>query len=240
VVIKSRELEYQHENANLKAYMAWDDSTQEQRPMVLSCHDAMGANSDFQHGRAKALAKLGYVGFALDVYGDGKHANNAQEAYQQMEPFISDREFLRRRLLSAIEAASDLPEVDEKKIAAIGYCFGGLCALDLARSGAPLKGIVSFHGTLSASDTVAAKPVSSKILVQHGWSDPLVPIDQVIEFTAEMNALKADWEFVGYGGTMHSFTNPDANNPEIGIAYSKTADHRSWLRMSSFLTEVFV
>ncbi|MCC5885085.1 MAG: dienelactone hydrolase family protein [Gammaproteobacteria bacterium] len=217
--------------------MAWDDGASGPRPAVLVSH-AWGGRDDFSCQRAEDLAALGYVGFALDVYGKGVHGGTVGENQALMNPLLGDRALLRRRLAAALTCIREQPEVDPGRVAAIGYCFGGLCVLDMARSGADLRGVVSFHGLLSAPEGMANDRISSKVLVLHGHDDPMVPPDQVLAFEQEMTAAGADWQLHAYGHTQHSFTNPEANNPDLGAAYQPDAARRSWVSMQAFLEEV--
>ena len=156
-----------------------------------------------------------------------------------MQPFLDDRAMLQRRMQLALEQLSAQKEVDSSRTAAIGFCFGGLCVLDLARTGADLRGVVSFHGLLGAPGNTEGTQLSSKVLVLHGWQDPLVPPEQVMSFADEMASHCADWQLHAYGNCMHAFTNPEAEAPENGMQYDPTADHRSWDAMWVFLNEVF-
>lgn len=156
-----------------------------------------------------------------------------------MEPLMQDRQLLRERLLGSLQAASALNAVDGKKIAAIGFCFGGLCVLDLARSGADIKGVVSCHGLLGAPEIPCPKTLSSKVLALHGYDDPMVKPEAVNQFAQEMTEFKADWQIHMYGNTLHAFTNPLANDPAFGTVYNKVADERSWVATQNFLGELF-
>ena len=218
--------------------MAWDDQYNSPRPCVIVAH-AFRGREDFECQRAEDLAALGYVGFALDLYGKGVLAESIEEASGLMSAFLEDRPLLQSRLLAAVAVASDQAEVDRGKLAAMGYCFGGLCVLDLARINAPLAGVVSFHGLLSAPDTAAAGSISPRVLVEHGWDDPMAPPEQVIAFTEEMSAAGADWQLHGHGGTVHAFTNPGANDPDFGTVYNADAQRRSWQSLLNFLEELF-
>lgn len=239
MVVRSKKIDYQHEHAVLKGYMSWDDRFDGPRPGVLICHDAMGSNTEFLYGRAQALAALGYVGFAIDVYGDGANTTTTEQATVLMEPFKEDTDFLRKRLLAAVNAAAAQNEIDAENLAAIGYCFGGKCVLELARCGAPVEGVASFHGVLAVSEVPTVDPVGAKILVLHGWDDPFVPVEDVLAFTEEMNKANADWQLVAYSNTLHSFTKPGRFEPEKGIAYNPLSEQRSWKKLENFLTELF-
>lgn len=218
--------------------MAWDDAIAGQRPCVLVAH-AFRGRAPFECDKAEALARMGYVGFALDLYGKGVLADDAEQAYALMGRFTQDRSLLQQRLLVCLETAAGQNEVDANQVAAIGFCFGGMSVLDMARTGAPVKGVCSFHGLLSAPGNTAGKPIEARIQVEHGWEDPMVPPQQVLDFAQEMTDASADWVLQAHGDTVHSFTNPAANDRAAGTAYREQADRRSWLSMQNFLTEVF-
>ncbi len=222
----------------LEGFFAFDDSLQGRRPAVLISHTWAGRDG-FVQGKAEQLAELGYVGFALDMYGGGMVGASPKENERLMQPFIADRAMLQRRISAALAAVRLLPWVDDSNIAAIGFCFGGLCVLDLARSGADIKGVVSFHGLLGAPDTLEKLPIKAKVLALHGHDDPMAPVAQVNAFEQEMTEAGADWQVHAYGHTVHAFTNPAANNPAFGMIYQPTAERRSWQSMKNFLTEIF-
>ena len=156
-----------------------------------------------------------------------------------MQPLANDRRLVRTRIRAAFDAVIAMPEVDSSRVAAIGFCFGGLCVLDLARSGAPVKGVVSFHGLLNKPTDLNEHPISSKVLVLHGYEDPMVKSEQVSAFCQEMTEAGVDWQVHTYGHTKHAFTNPLANDAKLGLAYNEVAAHRSWTAMANFLKEVF-
>lgn len=222
----------------LEAFFAYDDSVAGRRPAVMINHAWAGRDA-FVADKAIRLAERGYVGFAVDMYGKGLLGTTPEENGQLMQPFIDDRALLQRRILAGLAAVKLLPWVDDRKIAAIGYCFGGLCVLDLARSGAAINGVVSFHGILVPPDQLDQPRITAKVLALHGHDDPMVPVEQVIAFEQEMTAAGADWQLHSYGNTVHAFTNPEANNPAFGTVYQADADRRSWLAMQNFLDEVF-
>jgi dienelactone hydrolase len=205
------------------------------RPVVLVSH-AWAGQTDFERDRAAQLAELGYVGFALDNYGKGVVGNNNDECGALMTPFLENRKALQSRLLAGYEAAKALAGVDPTRVAAIGFCFGGLCVLDLARSGAALRGVVSFHGLFRPSGLPPQK-IQAKVLALHGYDDPMVRPDAVQALAHELGEAGADWQIHMYGGTMHAFTNPQANDPGFGTVYSKAADARSFEAMKAFLAE---
>jgi dienelactone hydrolase len=229
-------INYSHQNKNFHGYLSYTSSSTK-APAVLVCHDWSGQN-DFARKKADHLAELGYVGFAIDMYGEGVNGGNNEEKSALMTPLINDRVLLKNRLLAAFETVSSLEMVDSQQIAIIGFCFGGLCALDLARTGLFLKGAVSFHGSLLRPN-IPIEPISSKILVLHGYADPMVPPSTVMSFADEMTQAKADWQIHMYGHVMHAFTNPLANDPNFGTVYEPLADRRSWLAMKNFLEEMF-
>jgi dienelactone hydrolase len=237
MAIVSNTVGYVDDDTLLEGYFAVDEALEGQRPAVLICH-AWGGRDEFVAEKAKKLAELGYVGFAVDMYGKGIKGAGPEENAKLMQPFMEDRTLLQKRILAALSAVKLLPWVDEKRIAAIGFCFGGLCALDLARSGADIAGVVSFHGLLIPS-SLPTKKITAKVLVLHGNDDPMVPIDHVHDLEAELTETAADWQIHTYGHTMHAFTNPIANDPGFGTVYNGIADKRSWQSLLAFLSEVF-
>lgn len=207
-------------------------------PGVLVFH-AWAGRSPFENGKAELLAGLGYTGIACDLYGKGVLGTSKEENEALMTPLASDRPKLQKLLHDNIAMAKSLPEVDGDKLAAIGFCFGGLCVLDIARTGGDVKGVVSFHGILAAPGNTSDNKVDSKILALHGWDDPMATPDDAKAFTEEMTEAKADWQLHAYGGTMHSFTNPQANDPDFGTVYNSNAERRSIKAMENFLSELF-
>lgn len=236
-LIKTKLVEYKDGDVVLQGYAAWEDGFKDTRPGVLVVHEWMG-HGPYARRRAEQLAKLGYTAFAVDMYGKGVYAKDHEEAGKLAGAFFTDRALMRRRALAGLEQLKKLPFVDLDKLGAIGYCFGGATVLELARAGVPLKGVVSFHGAL-ATPTPATEAPKAKILVLHGADDPNVS-PQVPAFLEEMKKVKADWQFVQYGGAVHSFTVPEAGTDTAkGAAYNKDADHRSWEAMRAFFEEVF-
>jgi len=190
--------------------------------------------------RAERIAQLGYVALAGDPYGNGLIAKDLQEAMKHAGPLREDPVKFRQRARVALERLAALPQVDPNRLAAIGFCMGGTFALELARDGAALRGIVSFHGGLETKRPAAAGGIKAKLLVCTGADDPFVPVTQVNAFAEEMTKSGADWQIVSYGGTVHSFTNPDAASAGVpGLAYNKLADQRSWESMTAFFKEIF-
>ena len=238
MAIVSNSVGYLDDGVLLEAFFAYDDSFSGRRPAVLINHTWVGRD-DFVAEKAKKIASLGYVGFAVDMYGKGVLGSSVEENAKLMQPFMDSREMLQNRMKAAFYAVKLMPWVDDSKIAAMGFCFGGLCSLDLARTGVDLKGVVSFHGLLGAPGNTQGNAIKAKILALHGHDDPLVPVEQVIAFEQEMTKAGADWQLHTFGNTMHAFTNPAANNPDFGTVYQPDADRRSWLLMENFLTEIF-
>jgi dienelactone hydrolase len=222
----------------LEAFFAFDDSLSGRRPAVLINHTWVGRD-DFVAEKAKKLAALGYVGFAVDMYGKGVLGSDREENMRLMQPFMADRAMLQQRMKAALAAVKLMPWVDDSKIASIGFCFGGLCSLDLARTGVDIKGAVSFHGLLAAPENTQGNTIKAKVLVLHGHDDPMNPAEQVLAFEQEMTEAGADWQLHTYGHTMHAFTNPLANDPAFGTVYQPSADQRSWIAMQNFLAEIF-
>ena len=235
--MKTAKISYRDEKTVLEGYYAYDAKIKGKRPVIIVVHDWSGKN-EFACKKADKLAELGYVGFAIDMFGEGKTGSTKEEKQELIKPFVNDRDKLKERILTAYETAKTLDNADDSRIGAIGFCFGGLCALDLARSGADVKGVVSFHGLLNSpgKDTPY---IRARILALHGYDDPMGKPDQVIAFADEMTKAKADWELCMYGNTMHAFTNPNANDPGFGTVYNKNADHRSWIAMTEFFRQVF-
>lgn len=236
--MKSDFLDYSAGDETCQAFVAYDDKSTGKRPCVLVCH-AWGGQSEFEQEKAKKLAELGYLGFAVDVYGKGKRGTNMDENAKLMQPFIDDRKLLLSRLRAALDAAKNHPMVDQNRIAVMGYCFGGLSALDLARSCAPeLKGAVSFHGLFTPPNIGAQGKITAKVLILHGYDDPMAKPDTVLAVADELTKAEADWQIHAYGHTVHAFTSPTANMPEHGILYNEAADRRSWIAMKNFFEEV--
>jgi dienelactone hydrolase len=237
-MLEKEEIDYYDGETRCKGFVAHDKSIPTKKPCVLVAHD-WGGRSRLMCEKAENLASLGYVGFAVDVYGGCQLGRDKVENKALMTPFVENRADVASRMLAAFKKVCDMPVVDEQNIAAIGYCFGGLCALDLARTGANLKGAVSFHGNLLAAKEAIIEPISAKLLILHGFEDRLVPPQQLTEFTTEMNQRNVDWQIHVYGHAYHSFTNPSANDEELGLHYDQLADKRSWGAMRDFLKEIF-
>jgi dienelactone hydrolase len=237
-MIITKKIEYQDSEMSYEGVIAFDNEYDGKRPVIMIAH-AYGGQSKFEENKAVELAKLGYVGFAIDLYGKGIRAKTPEEAQQLMDQLNADRNLLLQRIKSALKVTKSIAVADESKIGAIGFCFGGKCVLDLARSGEKLSGIVSFHGVYDAPKDIQKNKITTPILVLHGWDDPLATPLEVIELTKELTTNNADWELNAYGHTGHAFTNPMANSPEKGLFYSKEADRKSWNRMTAFFSTKF-
>jgi dienelactone hydrolase len=238
VGIDTRSIEYRDCGEVFEAYMAWDDSSRDARPAVLISHAWTGRGEQEEH-RAEQLAELGYVGFALDLYGKGKRGTSKEENAALMQPLLDDRTVLQRRMNLALDVCRKQKVVDANRVAAIGFCFGGLCVLDLARTGAEVAGVASFHGLFSPPGNTEGRRISAKVLVFHGWDDPMAKPDQVLALAEELSTVGADWQIHAYGNTVHAFTNPAADDPDFGTVYDADADRRSWQSLQLFLAEIF-
>ncbi len=237
VVFKT--VEYRDGDTVLEGLAAYDDALKGPRPGVLIVHQWKGLGP-YEKMRAEMLAKMGYVAFACDIYGKGVRPSTMPEAGAQAGKFKGDRPLLRQRVNAGFNALLAQPGVDPKKVAAIGYCFGGTTVLELARSGANVGGVVSFHGGLGSPTPGDAKNIKSKVLALHGADDPHVPPAEVAEFEKEMRDAKVDWQLVAYGNAVHSFTDKGAGSDNSrGAAYNEKADHRSWEAMKSLFAELF-
>ena len=238
MAIQTQYIEYREGDTVLEGYLAFDDTRRDPGPTVLIAH-AWEGRDEFVCAKARELAELGYSAFALDVYGKDVLGSTREEKTALMTPLLEDRALLRRRLLAGLEAACSCDAVDSAQVAVIGYCFGGLCALDLARTGAELRGAASFHGLLSAPGDTGGNRIRAKILILHGDKDPLVPVEQVVECQRELTAAGADWQLHTFGSAQHSFTDPKAADAESGLVYDPDADRRSQRQLLLFLEEIF-
>lgn len=234
---------YQARHSNHKG-MAYTKHPNEKRPVVLVAHAYMGQD-DFARDKAKRLAELGYVGVALDIYGEGKVAKDSDEAGQWMLPFFIDREALQNRMLAAFDTLKTLPFADTSQVGIIGFCFGGLASLELMRSGAPLKGACTFHSVIADSKfgvsakRTPSKPMHGAFLLLHGADDPLNDWQDLKNLAKELSDYKVDWEFDLYGNTVHAFTNPMAQDKQSGLYYDEKIAKRAFTKMELFFKEVF-
>jgi dienelactone hydrolase len=237
--IVTQTVEYADGSTPLEGYLAYDNSFTGRRPGVLVVHEWTGPG-EYIKKRAEELAALGYVALAVDMYGRGVRPRNADEAATEAAIYRRDRQLMRRRILAGLDFLKNNDIVDTTRIAAIGYCFGGGVVLELARSGAAVVGVVSFHGNLDTPNPADADNIKGKVLVLHGADDPHVPPEQVAAFEKEMREAKVDWQLIIYGGAVHGFTNPaSGNDPSKGVAYNAAADRRSWEAMRQFFRELF-
>jgi len=237
--VQTKVVEYKQGDQVLEGYLAWDDTATGPRPGVLVVHEWTGLG-DYAKMRAKKLAELGYIAFAADIYGQGIRPATPQEAGAVAGIYKNNPKLMRQRVRAGLDVLLGDPLCDRKRVAAIGYCFGGTCVLELARSGAKVAGVVSFHGGLATASPADAKNIRGKVLVLHGGDDPHVPPKEVQAFEDEMRAAGVDWQVVVYGGAVHAFTNPAAGNDKSrGAAYNAAADRRSWEAMKAFFAEIF-
>jgi dienelactone hydrolase len=237
--IQTRTVEYKQGDTTLEGFVAYDDALKGPQPGVLIVHQWMGL-TDYEKKRAEMLAQLGYVALCADIYGKGIRPQNSQAAGAQAGKFKSDRPLLRARANAGLDALRQQPLVDPKRVAAIGYCFGGTTVLELARSGADVAGVVSFHGGLDSPAPADGKNIKGRVLVCHGADDPFEKTADLAAFESELREAKVDWQLIQYGGAVHSFTQPMAGNDNSkGAAYNEKADKRSWEAMKQFFAEIF-
>jgi dienelactone hydrolase len=231
-------VEYKHGDVVLEGYVAYEKGAQGKRPGVILVHEWKG-HGPYVRQRAEQIARLGYVAFAIDMYGKGVQAKDHTEAGKLAGVYLKDRKLMRERAAVGLERLKKFDVVDPAKIAAMGYCFGGTTVLELARGGYDVLGVASFHGGLSTAPAAEAKPIKAKIAVFHGAADKNVPPDQVAAFEEEMTKAGADWFLVKFGGAVHSFTVKEAgNDPSTGAAYDENADRRSGEMLKNFLSDV--
>jgi dienelactone hydrolase len=235
----TRDVSYRHADTELQGFLAYDDAAKGARPGILIVHEWWGLN-DYARRRAEQLAAMGYVAFAVDMYGKGKVTRHPDKAGEWSKTVTQNTAFWRKRVDAGLAVLRQQPQTDTSRIAAIGYCFGGGTVQQLAYSGADIDGVVSFHGSLLTPPAMAGKTVKAKILICHGAADSLNPLEKVKAYLASMEAAELDYQFVAYGGAKHSFTNPEAAKANLPIlAYSPSADHRSWQHMRAFFEELW-
>jgi len=240
--VTGREVEYRTGDTVLKGYLAENTSWQSPRPAILVVHEWWGHN-EYARKRARMLAELGYVALAVDMYGDGKTAQHPDDAGKFAGEVMKNKAIGEARFNAALDFIKKQPTVDTTRIGAIGYCFGGGVVLHMARQGADLKGVASFHGSLATDAPAQAGAVKANVLVFTGAADKMIPPEQVAAFKDEMSKAGASFRVVEYAGAMHSFTNPDADafakKFNLPMAYNRKADRNSWLQMKKFFKEVF-
>lgn len=237
--IRTETIEYKQGDAVLEGYLAYDDSLKGPRPGVLVVHQWKGLGS-YEKKRAEMLAHLGYVAFAADIYGKGIRPKDNEEAAVQAGKYKRDRQLLRARVNAGLEVLRQQKMTDPKRIAVIGYCFGGTAVIELARSGADIAGVVSFHGGLDSPNPEDGKNIRCKVLALHGADDPFESPKDLAAFEDEMRNAHVDWQLIKYGGAVHSFTDWNAGHDNSkGAAYNEKADKRSWEHMKLFFAEIF-
>jgi len=237
--IQTKLIEYRQGDTVLQGYLAWDGAKTGTRPGVLIVHEWTGINDHIRQ-RAEMLAKSGYIAFAADIYGKGVRPIAQADAAKTAGVYKNDRALMRARVKAGLDELKKQKSVDPQRLAAIGFCFGGTTVLELARDGADLKGVVSFHGGLSTPTPQDARNIKGKVLALHGADDPFVKVDEVTAFQDEMRKGGVDWQLVSYGNAVHSFTNTAAGNDNSkGAAYNEKADKRSWEAMKVFFAEIF-
>jgi dienelactone hydrolase len=236
--IETSVLSYRHESTDLDGHLAWDTARSGRRPGVLVVHEWMGIG-DHERKACARLAQAGYLALAADIFGRGRAPQNVEEAQENAGRYRSgDRSLLRARARAGLDALRAHPLCDPKRVAALGFCFGGTTVLELARDGADLRAVASFHGGLDTPRPAQGGEIRARVLALHGADDPFVPADHVRAFEEEMRRAGVDWVFVAYGGTVHSFTNEAAgNDPSKGFAYNAKSARRAWKAMEDFFTE---
>lgn len=244
--ITTRTFEYTDGDTQLEGYFAFpeplntigENPSTSLPPTILIAH-MWGGRTEFVCEQARRLAARGYSAFALDMYGKGVFGGNNEENARLMQPFIDNRRLLLRRVNAALSALNELPQASADNLVAIGYCFGGLCVLDLARSGVNLKGVVSVHGLLDRPEGIPTKPVKAKVLILHGHRDPMADLTSLHALEEELTHTQTDWQVILYGNTLHAFTNPAANNMQLGTVFNPLSSRRAWRAMLNFLDDCF-
>jgi len=238
-MVRNQVIEYSLDKKAYEGVVCWDDSITGKRPGVLVSHAWFG-QGDFELKKANDLASIGYVAFALDMYGKDRRATNPEEASKLMHECVDDRRLLRDRILNALSVLQKHDLVDANRLGAIGFCFGGRCVLDLARTGINIKGVASFHGIYDPPNINYSDPIKASVLVLHGWDDPLATPEQTVTLGRELTNRQADWQIQAFGNTGHAFTNPRAAAPENGMVYNAKSNKRAWQSMIIFFQELFI
>jgi dienelactone hydrolase len=237
--IRRETIVYEGPGGPFEGVAAWDDATDDRRPGVLVIPNILG-QKESDNVVAERLAELGYVALACDVFGQGKRTErNTPETSKYMDELNADRPLLRGRLEASLAALKALPVVDGDRCAAIGFCFGGKAALDIARFGGDVLAVVSFHGVYDRPDYDSVSPIAAKMLVCHGWNDPLGPPDAVTALGEELTDANADWQIHAYGGAGHAFTDREMEDTGSGFGFNADADRRSWQAMKDLFADVF-
>ena len=237
--VQSKVIPYSTGDESFEGFMAWDDSVQGKRPGILVVHEWWGLN-DYARSRAEQLAAMGYMAFAVDMYGKGKVTTHAEKAGEWAKQTTNNVEDWLGRAQKGLKLLQADPLVDSTRLAAIGYCFGGATVMQLVYGGASVKGVVSFHGSLPPPSDSQTIPSSAKVLIAHGAADPFLTSDHIDQFKTILENAEIDWQMIQYGGAQHSFTNPSADQYGLeGAKYHKQADERSWIHMQQFFDEIF-
>ena len=237
--IRTEKIAYNHEGVHLEGYVAWDDASQQKRPGILVVHEWWGLN-DYIRKRATQLAEMGYVAFAVDMFGEGRVTDHPKQASEWMAQVQSDSGVWMGRAMAGMKLLQEHRLVDQQKLAAIGYCFGGATVQKLAFAKTPLQCVVSFHGPPMTPPEDWDGSRAPRVLMCHGSADQFIADDAVLAFQKAMNKANADWQFVSYAGARHAFTNPAAGEYGIeNLKYNPTADRRSWNMMREMFSESF-
>lgn len=236
--MQERAIDYQHGGVRMRGVAFVPSHPEGKLPGVLVAHDWRGRHQ-FSIDQARGIAERGYVALAIDMYGDAKVGTNLQENVALATPFYKDRGLMMARGNAALTALKEIPEVDASRTAAVGFCFGGMCVLDLARSGADVRAVVSMHGVFAAPPAELCKPIRAKVMVLHGFKDPMATPEQLVALGHELTGLGADWQAHAYGNASHAFTNPSANDPSRGTMYDATTSDRAFRSMYGLFDEVF-
>jgi dienelactone hydrolase len=237
MAIRERLIEYRDGPTLLEGFFCHDDSRPGPLPGLLIGHDWSG-RGEFAERKARRLAWHGFATFALDMFGKGKRGTTNEECSALITPFVQDRALLARRVTAALTTVKELPEVDARRVAAMGFCFGGMCALDLARSGADVRGVAAVHALVKPTGLPSPGRIRAKVLLLQGFADPLAPPEDLLAIAKELTAAGADWQLHAYGNILHAFTNPQANDRANGMMYDEVADRRAWHALLQFLDEV--
>ncbi len=240
--IATKEITYSSNGTTLKGFLAYDKSKNEKMPGVIVVHEWWGQNA-YARERAKMLAGLGYIAFAIDMYGNGKTVSHPSDAGKFAMAVMQKMDTAKARFNAGLKLLKEQPQTDTNNIAAIGYCFGGGIVLRMAIAGADLDGVVSFHGDLPTQAVENPNDVKASILVCNGEDDPFNPPQKVEAFKKSMDSANVDYKFVNYPGAKHSFTNPGADSLgkkfDLPLAYNKEADEKSWKEMQEFFNKIF-
>jgi dienelactone hydrolase len=237
--VKTKVITYTYDGTTLKGVLAWDDAVKGKRPGVLVVHEFWGLN-DYARKRAEELAKLGYVAFACDMYGDGKTTEHPKEAAKFAGEVRMNLKTWQGRAMAGLKVLQDSELVDGKNLAAIGYCFGGSTALQLGYAGAPIKAVATFHAALPTPSGEEAKAIKARLLICHGADDTFIPKEAIDKFRAALDGAKVDYKFISYPGVVHSFTVPGADKVGVkGLRYDEAADRDSWTQLQTLLRGVF-